>query len=501
MVKLSQKAREERQRQDKEHTLVDLRILGQAPLCKSKSLVDLRKVCMEKEVLGEGLIMEGENILKKIRTCHQCHRPINDPVHEGIQSGVGVCTLDHWGDCFGGIKEGKDAKNKVWAACPDETSDDSTLSQISLDDDDDDVHKKNSDEEVEITEKAATDLMTDSELESEDEAAREELRLRTEEVQKLQEEVKKKSLEGIEKAKGEKKVKRRQQVALEKAELERKADILRAQVAGFSAPGATSAAQVLGTSTGTITKDLSKKVAEQEARQQRRAAEKLAKRQQQQQQAAGLSMERIRAQSDVRQNVEEYVNHLKNLAPTLASDKTATGFTVNTVQPSDTGREGAALTTKPMYVYVAELGDIVPVVETLADMRQSRGPSANGVKSSGADSVEDDSDGDDECSADEDCTMEPEAGYRLAWRKYSNGDKYFVPVKSSRIEERKKMYILNESTGRYECQLVPVTRPMVDKTSKKSHKTKKSSSRCAEPITVHAEPEFKTTGLDQSWLE
>ena len=138
VVKLSQKAREERKRQDIEHNLVDLRILGQAPLCKSKSLVDLRKVCMEKEVLGEGLIMEGENILKKIRTCHQCHRPINDPVHEGIQSGFGVCTLDHWGDCLGGIKEGKDTKNKVWAACPDEISDDSTLSQISLDDDDDD---------------------------------------------------------------------------------------------------------------------------------------------------------------------------------------------------------------------------------------------------------------------------------------------------------------------------------------------------------------------------
>ena len=65
---------------------------------------------------------------KKVRTCHQYHVPITDP-------------LEHWKGCRG--KGGLDAKHKDWAPCPgvqdssEDDSDGSTLSQISLNNGDD----------------------------------------------------------------------------------------------------------------------------------------------------------------------------------------------------------------------------------------------------------------------------------------------------------------------------------------------------------------------------
>ena len=56
---------------------------------------------------------------KKLRRCHQCHTPLDEQVHVGIKTGVGVCTLPHWSGCEGDIPEGEEAKGKLWAACPD----------------------------------------------------------------------------------------------------------------------------------------------------------------------------------------------------------------------------------------------------------------------------------------------------------------------------------------------------------------------------------------------
>ena len=56
---------------------------------------------------------------KKLRRCHQCHTPLDEQVHVGIKTWVGVCTLPHWSGCEGDIPEGEEAKGKLWAACPD----------------------------------------------------------------------------------------------------------------------------------------------------------------------------------------------------------------------------------------------------------------------------------------------------------------------------------------------------------------------------------------------
>ena len=55
---------------------------------------------------------------KKQRRCHQCHTPLEEAVHVGVKSGVGVCPLPHWEDCDGDIPEGQEARGQIWAPCP-----------------------------------------------------------------------------------------------------------------------------------------------------------------------------------------------------------------------------------------------------------------------------------------------------------------------------------------------------------------------------------------------
>ena len=486
LTRLTRKTQEDRLRQGRENILVDLYLLGQAPIKKCKSLYDLGTIDVLPVIIVEQLVDEMVDtveelgltapVLKKIRACHQCHSPVSDPAHAGVQSGVGVCSLEHWDGCSGGIKGGNDAHGKSWAACPEDTSEDSeTLSQTSLDDEVSSKMPADSQKVLAYTDslyseqllaKPETVLIQDSDLESEEEASKEELILRQEEIKKLQKQIRQQEQIEAEKATEKLEMKRRRQekLALDKANLEEEARELRAVVAGFSAPGASSLAPPPATatssgnvmsSTGTKQKVLSQKVAEQEARQQHRAAEKLAKRQLEQSQALGLSMEKIRSVPDVRNEVEAIMSRLKEFAPTLASDKTASGFASQTIQPSvheavDGNRRQPKIT--PNYVYVAELGGVVPVVERMGDVMS---PDVH------VGTVDLTNDG--ECSPDEDCAMEPTSGFRFAWKRYPGGNKYFTTVEEEKDypPDQKKEYVLDKKTGRFECRLVAA-----DKTKK-----------------------------------
>ena len=523
---MTRKAQEERQKRERQNIWVDLFVLGEASGRRSRSLLDLRSLDLQPVVWAEQMVTEmvdkamEEQVKKKVRTCHQCHAPISDPVHSGVPYGVGTCPLDHWEGCHGGIKGGLDAKNKDWAPCSNvedssSGSDDSTLSQNSL-------HQGDDDDSDEITMKTANLDMADlpvlklketpelsgekqhhpstdcSDLESEEEAAMEELRLQREEVQKLQSVVEKENLAAAEAAKVEaskhhaakleRKTKRQQHIALEKAELEKQARLLREQRADLSAAGAAALPPQLRSSSsqaggphvplaapphsaglGARNKDLSKQVAEHEARQQRRAAKKLVQRQEQQQHLAGLSMEGIRSVPDLRLEVEDYIHRLQDLAPTLASDATATGITTKTVQPAGFAKKGsssASATPNTLkYVYVSELGKVVPVVDKLLDMSAGSvkvGKTRGAVKTAGLtnhhDVIEIGSDSDGECSPDEDCLMEPEGGFRFSWRKHPDGNKYFIPMEIKEcLPVMEKTYVLDKATGRYESRLVPIS--------------------------------------------
>ena len=110
MTRLTGKALEERERQRKENLLLDLYVLDQASTGRSRSLVDIRSLDIHSVTISEDILTEvvgmaamDQSQVKK-RTCHQCHAPTSDPCHDGVPSGVGVCPLQHWGLCTGGIK-------------------------------------------------------------------------------------------------------------------------------------------------------------------------------------------------------------------------------------------------------------------------------------------------------------------------------------------------------------------------------------------------------------
>jgi hypothetical protein len=98
---------------------------------RSKSLSDLilqLPASIVHSELSEN--MEGDSKqpkTKKPRRCHQCHTPVEEGLHSGVRTGVGVCTLPHWHACDGDIPEADEVKGQVWAPCPmEESSSDDT---------------------------------------------------------------------------------------------------------------------------------------------------------------------------------------------------------------------------------------------------------------------------------------------------------------------------------------------------------------------------------------
>ena len=56
----------------------------------------------------------------KQRTCHACHAPLS--LHSNIPSGLARCPLPHWDECPGGYTDGKASNGKEWRGCPTEFS-------------------------------------------------------------------------------------------------------------------------------------------------------------------------------------------------------------------------------------------------------------------------------------------------------------------------------------------------------------------------------------------
>ena len=48
--------------------------------------------------------------------CHECHGPISG-YHQGYPHGLGICQLEHYDLCLGGINE-KDRGGHSWTPCP-----------------------------------------------------------------------------------------------------------------------------------------------------------------------------------------------------------------------------------------------------------------------------------------------------------------------------------------------------------------------------------------------
>ena len=65
---------------------------------KSRSLSDLSREMGDDGKTDKDEVGVGSNA-KKTRRCHQCHTPLDEQVHVGVKSGVGVCSLPHWHLC------------------------------------------------------------------------------------------------------------------------------------------------------------------------------------------------------------------------------------------------------------------------------------------------------------------------------------------------------------------------------------------------------------------
>ena len=302
MTRLTGLALEERERQREENLLLDLCVLDQASNGRSKSLVDIRSLDILSVTISEDSLTEvvgtaamDPSQVKK-RTCHQCHAPTADPCHDGVPSGVGVCPLQHWGLCAGGIKGGIDKSGKSWAGCTDteevddsDTSADSTLSKNSLlgsgDEGEsnpvieDEVSFKAPDEPTNtptvLTQRETEDV---DELDSDEEALQADLQHKRAEIQKLQGLVQQKAEDESKRAKDERRRLRMLKAEEDRADLERQERTLQAQSRGFSAAGAAGVdthhvGGVEPSANGTRKKTIDSQVAEHEARRQRRAAE------------------------------------------------------------------------------------------------------------------------------------------------------------------------------------------------------------------------------------
>ena len=354
----------------------------------------------------------GDENSGKQRTCHSCHCPLNDPYHAGVQPGLEQCTLAHWNGCAGGVGS-RGANGKEWKECPDVRSSEEEETEADLKNESklDDKTKKV--EEILSSEESGSD--------SDDE----ELRIRQEEVEKLKRELAKQSKD---QKKAEKKEKKRimlENLELEKIELEKKTKAAKKQVTQDSVPQPSNL--------------LKERAAAHAANQQQRAELKS-----QQVDVEGLTMQQIRSLPGMSAQVENILTSLQGGIPSLskvasAARGTGPGFQPpgvlgeqeqshkNMVQSSDdtgTGIDGD-------YVFVAELGKLVRIVQTLPKETSSSLVS------------------DEDTSEDEDCPIEPEAGHHLVWKKDKFGRKYFVSKANSQAPAPAYHYVYDEQTGRH----------------------------------------------------
>ena len=454
---------------------VHLQVLGHK--LRSQSFGDLpycAKIACVEELLDEILTMvvvekspQDSSQVKeraKIRVCHQCHAPVDQPVHVGVACGVGRCSLPHWQGCDGDIAGGKDGKGKIWAACLESVTTEESGSES--ENEKDKIESTNLQKLPTSIEEAAAKLGADIvNLDTSDSSSDDEdLRTKKEELDRLKREVDQQSMLAVARAaRAEEKEKKRSR---KKAELDRQMKMLRDKQASLSTSLGSGTGSGGPSATGTVPRDLKNKVAEHEAKKNQKAAARKAD--QKLKEGNGVTMGGIRAIPDVRREVEGYITQLKSIIPTLSSDPTAGGFTPTTFNPESVhDGHDTARTNPTKYVYVAELGRAIPMVESLGDLplhatktRKSSRP---------VPILPEPSDTESECSADEFCSLEPEPGMRFVWKKHEDGRKFFKPV--PRVSESPDMiitYQLDKTTGNYEQQLVPKQNPQKKVKSAKS---------------------------------
>ena len=399
------------------------------------------------------------------RTCHQCHCPLSDPYHAGVQSGVDHCTLKHWSGCLGDKPAGHDS---TWAACPSQVTDEDEKEDTNLED----LDKENSNNKVftrqtlprSVKDAAAIlDRHTmgfipsggvDTDSSSSDSSDGEELQIRQEELVKLKQQM---AMIAKEKKKADKK--QRKRLEMEKVEEEKQALLKLLQASAVplvsvepaSASGLSSEnVQLTNKSGSKASKALKEKAAQHAAKQQQREEERARAKQ-----VTGLTMPGIRSLPNMPPEVEQYLTSLQTTVPSLARQPTASGVSGPAFQPLGVyGSQPVQLPEEEPrdneeiaqdYVYVAKLGKLVKVVQ--------HSPHRTGLGKSGVtpppqplDFVDD---SDDDTSEDENCPLRPETGYRFVWKRDSDGRKYFVSklVRQTSVETTFK-YVYDKDTGR-----------------------------------------------------
>ena len=230
----------------------------------------------------------------------------------------------------------------------------------------------------------------------------------------------------------------RQRLEQQKADLLRQSKAQQKQVSQSARPRSTATAAA---------DHLHDKAATLAARQQQQAADR--RKDQQAGQTDKLTIGGIRGQPGMTPEVEQLLASLQSLVPTLARAATAPSATGSSFQPA-----GVLGTQQPVhgqarqvtggdeydteFVYNPERGMYVKVVHSPArDTAQINSrPANNGLLHGTRVTPKNIPDSEDETSADEDCPVEPPAGYRLVWRRDAHGEKYSLRGLSRNIHQR-----------------------------------------------------------------
>ena len=415
---------------------------------KYHSISDLRPESMA--TMGD-----TDHQVKTVRLCHHCHAPQSNSVHVGIPTGSGHCTLPHWEECTLQKVEGYDKHKKWWTGCPDMEKDVDDLDTTEEDGLETAKNSSNSsllidDEEVKIKtptlprtlEEAADLLEIATGLEKEEsgeDTEDEENRHYAAEVQELKRRVEQQQIEEdrLLALKTAQKEKRRSERLQQRSELEKqRAELLQRETqlqqraaAGLSSSRLTqSAPRSTTANTSTSAKEaaarkLQLKAASHAAKQQQTAADRL-----QQQNSNLMNIAGIRQLPGMTPEVESHLTNFQSTIPSLARDPNAGGQ----FQPPGVYHSGhmsshtpaGSFSVAPGYVYVAELGQLVPTVASLGAASGTAGAIASGGQGQKTVRFPEQVLSDSEVSADEDCPVSPAPGNRLVWRRDSDGRKY-----------------------------------------------------------------------------
>ena len=372
------------------------------------------------------------------RTCHHCHAPQSDPIHVGIPTGMGHCTLDHWEQCTLQQPDGYDKHKKLWTGCPslDETREEGDrVVDTTVDEEDDDNEvtvkttnlPKNVAEAAEMLKAAAAAANKDVlEDDSGEDTEDEENRLALEEIEKLKQrvELNKKQIDA-DKALALK-VARKEKRQADRLKIEQlRADLVLAEKIQMQEKATLSRLTKTvpdGSSASAKSSQLKAKAEAHAARQQQAAADraKLAN-------IGLLNIDGIRKLPGLPQQVEEYLRNIQADVPSLARDPSAANNSGVHLQPPGVldSRVNAlssamgGLSVDQGYVYVAELGKLVPTISTL-------GTSTGAGILRGQQAIPEQVGSDSEVSGEDDCPVSPSPGCRLAWKRDIHGVKYCV---------------------------------------------------------------------------